>query len=314
MMKRKYGMLFCALFLAAIMLCGCGSAGSSTAVASGGQTEAGGKDTLSLPSYGTDGSAASVNHPAGEAKRIYSASLEMETTGFDEAAKGLAALVESCGGYFQSSSVSSLGTGYRNGQYTIRVPVDRFQSFLDQAGNLCHVTRQTSVCDDVSESYYDTQGRLATQKTKLERLRALLAKAEKMEDIITLENAISDTETQIESLSGTLQHYDALADDATVTMNLSEVYRLSNTEEPAAGFGGRFTEALSSGWKNFVGGIQSLLVALAYGWVWLVLLTVAAVAAALLFRNARRKKEKQVPTVQNGQTPTGSDEMQRPGK
>ena len=57
-----------------------------------------------------------------------------------------------------------------------------------------------------------------------------------MEDIITIESAISETEYQIESLSGTLRHYDALVDYATIHISLQEVYRLSNVEEPAESF------------------------------------------------------------------------------
>ena len=52
-----------------------------------------------------------------------------------------------------------------------------------------------------------------------------------MEDIITIESAISETEYEIERLSGTKRHYDALVDYATVTLELREVYRLSGTED-----------------------------------------------------------------------------------
>ena len=143
-----------------------------------------------------------------------------------------------------------------------------------------------TAAQDVSEDYYDTAGRLKTQQTKLERLQSLLAKAEKMEDIITIENAISDTEQQIDSLSGELQHYDALVNYSSVNLTLNEVYKLSNVEEPAAGFGGRVAEALSSGWKNFVNALENTLVALAYSWMWVV---IAAVIIVVVLRVRKRK-------------------------
>ena len=40
--------------------------------------------------------------------------------------------------------------------------------------------------------------------------------------------------------------------------------------------------AFASGWRGFVGALESLAVALAYGWVWLLLLA-AAVAVMLFF-------------------------------
>ena len=141
--------------------------------------------------------------------------------------------------------------------------------------------------EDVSEVYYDTAGRLKTQQVKLERLQALLEKAEDMEDIITIESAISETEQQIDDLSGTLQHYDAKVDYATVYVNLREVGRLSNVEEPATGFGAQLAAAFSSGWKHFVSGVQDLVIGLAYGWMWVL---AAVVLVALAVRKLKKKK------------------------
>ena len=114
-----------------------------------------------------------------------------------------------------------------------------------------------------------------------------------MEDIITIESAISETEQAIDSLSGTLQHYDALVDYATVNISLREVYKLSNVEEPATGFGSRLSAAFVSGWNNFISGMESLLVGLAYGWMWVLL--ALAVAAAAVARLRRRGKAFSLP-------------------
>lgn len=222
------------------------------------------------------------------AKRIYTADLELETTAFDQAAEDLETLVETCGGYFQSSSVSGGGSDYRYAYYTIRVPAEQYRTFLDQAGTLCHQLSIQEYTDDVTEAYYDVEGRLKTQQTKLSRLQELLERAETMEDIITIESAISDTEQAIEDLSGTLRGYDAQVAYSTVNLTLREVYRLSNGEEPAENFGGRLSGAFSAGWRGFLELLENLAVALAYGWVLLVLLAAAGTGVVLVLR--RRKK------------------------
>lgn len=310
-MKGRIGLLLCTAVLLTALLCGCGSSAGSTSAAMQ-DTAAGESVGESGVSYGTMDSeskqtsaASGEKAPGSEAKRIDTAEFEMETTGFDDAVGGLNRLTDSCGGYFESSSVSSRGDGYRYAQFVIRVPAEKFQAFMNQAGRLCHVIHQSSSCEDVSETYYDTQGRLATQRTKLERLQALLAKADKMEDIITLENAISQTEEQIESLSGTLQHYDAQVENSTVTISLQEVYRLSNTEEAATGFAGRFGTAFTAGWSRFVGGLQSLLVALAYGWVWVLLLAAGAAVAVRTVR--RRRRAHAASNGETGRKPSGPE-------
>lgn len=222
-----------------------------------------------------------------DAKMIYTADLSVETTAFDDAATGLRQLVEGMGGYFETASVYNYGGGYRSAYYTIRVPAEQFQNLLTQVGQLCHVVRQEEGQQNISEQYYDAESRLVTQQTKLERLQTLLSQAESMEDIITIESAISETELAIEQLTGTLRQYDSLVDYSTVNISLEEVYRLSNTEEAPQSFGGRLGTAFSEGWKAFTEGLENLAVALAYGWIWVILGAVIVVAAVRIVRRRR---------------------------
>ena len=221
---------------------------------------------------------------------IYTARMEVETTAFDTADADLRTLVEVLGGYFEQAAVHNYASGYRSGDYTVRIPADQFQAFLDRVGTICHVTYKEEGSENVSEAYYDAESRLVTQQTKLERLQALLAQAENMEDIITIESAISDTELEIEQLTGTLRHYDSLVDFSTVYITLQEVYQLSNVEEPATSFGSRVGTAFASGWRGFVSTLESLAVALAYGWVWLLLLAVIGAAAGRYFWKRHRRQ------------------------
>lgn len=296
-MKRKLAgllLLICLMMLSA----GCGaSSGTGAATSAPAMDEKAAMDAAPEDYGGMElSSTAQTDHAdrasdadrANEAKRIYTADLSMETTAFDDSAKGLAALVDELGGWMQSSSVDYGGSGYRYGKYTARIPQEKFDQFISRAGKLCHVVYSYSNVEDVSEAYYDTAGRLETQQTKLKRLQTLLSQAKDMEDLITVESAISDTEDQIESLSGDLKHYDSQIDYATVTLSLSEVYQLSNVEQPAAGFADRIAEALSSGTHAFVNFLQGALVLLAYAWVWALLIAAALTAGILLLRRKRK--------------------------
>ena len=121
------------------------------------------------------------------------------------------------------------------------------------------------------------------------RLQKLLSQAENMEDIITIESAISETEWNIEDLSGTLRHYDALVDFATINVHVSEVYKYSDTEELPENFGDRLSSAMSRGWHSFVNGMEDFAVALAYSWMWLILWAVIIAAAVVILRKIRRR-------------------------
>lgn len=307
-----------ALLLVLSLLTGCGGSGGDTAAAdnaAGEMTESTAQDAgggswgawpEESPAAPAEEGEAGGEDRLADAKMIYTGRMEVETTAFEDAAAGLERLVEELGGYFERAAVHDYG-GYRSADYTARVPAERFQDLLAQVGELCHVTYQEQDSDNVSEAYYDTESRLVTQQTKLERLQTLLAQSETMEDIITIESAISDTELAIEQLTGTLRHYDALVDFATVTISLQEVYQLSNVEEPATGFGQRLAAAFASGWHGFVSAMESFAVALAYGWVWVLALAVIAAAVLRLLWRRRHPKGKPQDTPRPPEKPGDKD-------
>lgn len=258
----------------------------------GGSESTGGADVPANP-YGPD------------VKMIYRAALELESTEFDTAAGDIETLVEQLGGYFEERSVRNYSSGYRYANYTVRVPADKFKSFLSQVGDLCHVVYQTQSAENITEQYYDTDSRLQTAKIKLERLQDLLAKADNMADIITLESAISDTEYQIESLSGTLRHYDALVGFSTINIDLKEVYRLTEVEDGPQTFGERFASAFKSGLSAFGETMENLAIWLAYHWLGLVVAVAVVVLVVKLIR--RKGKGFHLPRRKKGTPTDGSN-------
>lgn len=288
------------------LLSGCGGSGAADSMTTDTAVSESTMDAGDA-AYGGNGAAQAVEEPETtesgadrlqNAKMIYTADLSVETTAFDDAAAGLRQLVEGMGGYFETASVYNYGGGYRSAYYTIRVPADQFQNLLTQVGELCHVVRQEEGQQNISEQYYDAESRLVTQQTKLKRLQTLLSQAESMEDIITIESAISETELAIEQLTGTLRQYDSLVDYSTVNLSLEEVYRLSNTEEAPQSFGGRLGSAFADGWRAFTKGLEDLAVTLAYGWMWVILAVVIVVAAVRI----ARRRGKSLPWKKKGKT------------
>lgn len=229
-------------------------------------------------------------------KIIYTAQLELQTLEFDKALADIAAATNRVGGYFASTSTSGRGSGYRYADYTVKVPADQLDSFLTQIGEVCHVAYSSTSAEDISDTYYDTESRLKTAQTKLERLQELLAKANNMEDIITIESAISDTEWTIENLSGTLRGYDSLVAYSTVYLSLSEVYKLSGTDDAPVTFLQRIRTSFTRGLQSVGQFFENLVVWLAYSWFWLLIIVVIAAVAIRIIRKkkgiVRRFKKK----------------------
>ena len=244
-------------------------------------------------------------------KMIYRGYLYLESTEFDAAVAGLNQLVTQMGGYFESSELNNYSP-YRHAFYVVRVPSAKYQSFCSSVGDLAQLNSQRHTTENVSEAYYDIESRLVTQRTKLERLQELLAKADKMEDIITLESAIAETELQIEYLTGSLRKYDALVDYATVEVSLEEVYQLSEQEQPVVGFGAKLAEAFKTGTSCFVNDLESFALRFARNWVsrliWLAIWIVVIVLVIRWLRKGKkptfsRKKKAQAPPPPANDTP-----------
>ena len=112
-----------------------------------------------------------------------------------------------------------------------------------------------------------------------------------MEDIITIESAISDTELAIEQLTGSLRTYDSLIDYATVHINLSEVYKLRNTQEAPATFGERLGGAFKNGFADAVDFVEDLIIGLAGAWVLLIFLGAGVVVLVVVLKKEKAKRK-----------------------
>ena len=308
-MKRK---LFAVSLAALLLLAGCGGGSSGTPSASNapsGGAEgnywdvnigSGEADFMSAPDVpGEPGAPIETENQGGDiyqnprAKLIRRAEISIQTEQFDQSEEALKQLVASCEGYFESASIRGGGrrdaNASRSGDYVIRVPAGKYDQFLSSTGGLGYVTSKHESSEDVGERYYDTEARLKTQRTKQERLLALLEKAETMEDIITLENALSDVEYQIEQYSSELNRYDALVGFSTFNIYLNEVGRVTQEVGETASLGQRMAAGFQSSVRGLGEGFQEFLIWVSYNIFLLVILAAVAAAAVIVGRRELKR-------------------------
>jgi hypothetical protein len=304
-MKKAFSILLSLILLFSLTACGSAAMDSATAApmapgsANGAMKEEMGFDyavpdtpaEAPMPAPNVSGGSELVSSTLPEnVKMIYRGYLYLESTAFDTATAGLQELVSQMGGYFETSELNNYSP-YRSAFYVVRVPSAKYNEFCGKVGTLAQLNSQRHTSENVSEAYYDTESRLVTQRTKLDRLQELLAKADKMEDIITLESAIAETELAIERLTGTLRKYDALVDYATVEISLEEVYVLTEQEQPVIGFWPKLAEAFKTGTNRFVDDVENFALRFARNWISrLISLCIWVVIILLVVRFLRKKK------------------------
>lgn len=108
-----------------------------------------------------------------------------------------------------------------NETIVVRVPAPRFEQAMKDAAALGDELSRQVTAEDVSEQYRDLRIRLDNAEAVRERLEALLAKAEKVEEALLVEEQLTRITTAIEQMKGKLKVLDELIAFSTITVTLS---------------------------------------------------------------------------------------------
>ena len=238
-------------------------------------------------------------------KIIKNGSIQLETLEFDEGLGSIKQLVEKLGGYIESSDISGTSLRYpgdysqRYASFTARIPADKLNEATFQLGQLFNVLSQNESSSDITDTYYDTEGRLKSLRIQEERLLELLSKAEKLEDLITLESALADVRYQIESLTSQLNRYDNLVNYCTLSIYLQEVVKPTDIKPLPRTLGEKVAEAFAESLEGIVEIAEFILltvvsvgpVLLVYGGAFALLV----LGAFRISRMSRQRKNKNLP-------------------
>ena len=236
--------------------------------------------------YSGTGSTEAAASAVDSAKIIYTANLTLESKDYEAARSALDSALAEAGGYLESSSEYSSSGSSRSVSLTFRVPQANYQSFLEAVAAAGNVTYRSQQADDVTTQYMDVSARLSNLQAQRTRLQQLQAKAETLSDLLQIEDSLTEVQSQIESWQSQLDWYSDQVQQCTVYIDLNEVQTYTPADE---GFFSRIGTAFTSGWGNFVSGLQQLVVALASVWP-LAVLACAAVVLALAWRKKHPKK------------------------
>lgn len=297
-MKKRLLPLFLALLLS-LSACGSSSGGSDSSATAGNVSADNGWAEAAMDAADTAGGA-DFSAVRRNAKLILNADLSLETQDFEKSAADIEKMTAEAGGYIESSGTYG-DTGSRSANYTLRVPQEKFEQFYAQLGENMHVVSRSRSSEDVTEQYTDIETRLATLQTKHERLLSLLEKADKMEDIIALENALADCEYEIDSLTGSKRRYDDLVGFSTFYINLREVQTLTATAD-GTGFGAQLSQAAKTGARGLADVVRGTILGVVMFWP-AVILVIAGTAAGVILHRRRKAKRLAAWNAQMQQTP-----------
>ena len=240
-------------------------------------------------------------------KIIYSSEATVETTDFDGAQAQVQALMEQYGGWIESSSVT--GSKYynisrgrassRSAYFTLRVPCEHFDAIMNGLSAMGNVPFTHTYTENVTAQYYDTQARLTAYQTQEARLLEMMELAETVEDVITIEEKLTDLRYRIESLQSTLKNWDRRVSYSTIHLSVEEVQEYTPETVVKPSYGQKLWRAMKDGVTGFVAFMGELLIALVEALPALIVLGLAVWGIVRLVKRRRAKRRAKSSAVQN---------------
>lgn len=247
-----------------------GAGGISTGAAGTGSSAPAGPSTATSPNIVPSSLPAKVIKTGSASLQVGAGQLPATMANLSSDAAGL--------GGFVASSTQTTGSS-PSGDITLRVPVASFEVLVGDAQRLGKVTTLTTTGQDVTSQYVDLQARITSLQDARSQFEQILAKAQSIGDILSVESQIDNLQTQIEQLQGQLQVLDDQTTYSTLTVQVSEASKAAPAVAPKAPSG--LSKAWAHARHSFTHGVEAIVAAL--GGVAVFVLFVAALAVLVRF-------------------------------
>ena len=257
-MKRRFACVL-AFVLVVLLLTGCASSGYSLYPNDSARSDYNQKES---------GMETPPSEKGGETDEmvIKTAEISAETLRFDEDYEALKKKLSEYGGKIDSSDIGyrsrydyyyygGSGEKLRYAKLVLRVPEEKFESFLDEIRALLKVVSFSESRVDVTSEYVDVAARLQTMRTQQEALNEMMKSAKTVDEMLLVQNRLYDVIAEIEAYQARLNVIENRTSESTVTLTINEMVQYSEQEEKS--FGQRIGEAFGEGWTGLVEGLES---------------------------------------------------------
>lgn len=285
--RRRGALLAAGTLLAALALAGC-SAGDSGSDSAGTAAEApqGAQGALDKGSGAQEAGTAGAGAPdlrVDQRAIIYTGSMRVQVADVDAAAREVSAVVTRAGGFIGGDQRRSADAD-AVAELQLRVPAAKFAAVVEEVAKLGRQQSREINTQDVTEETVDLEARIVTQRARVDSARRLLARANSITDLVSLENELGRREADLASLEAKKRRLADLTALSTITVSLAGPAAKTSEEKAETGF----LVGLKGGWEAFVTSMTILLTVLGALLPWLVAFGVPLTVLLLVLRRRRR--------------------------
>ena len=256
----------------------------------------------------TDTESAAAENELNPEKLVYTASVELETKDFDAAVDQLNERLDEVGGIIQDEnfyddtpweyyygiydgSTTRKVSGYKRLVTTVRIPTANLDAFLNDIGGIGHVTSSSSYVSNITQEYYRTKSYLESYQNQLDVLLGMYEQCETIDEMIAVEQRISEVQAKINQLTTRISSYDRDVAYSTVTITMNEVTEYSDTprEQEEKSFGEKVIERVINSWHTMLDVLEHLLYFI-IDIMWL-LIIIGIILTLVIVINRKHKKK-----------------------
>ncbi|HEY3392318.1 MAG TPA: DUF4349 domain-containing protein [Lacipirellulaceae bacterium] len=220
---------------------------------------------------------------------IYEAEISLVVKDVSAVESQIAALLKEHQGYVAESSIDRKQGEELSGRWRVRIPVERFDAFLDGVAQLGVAESRKQTAQDVTEEFVDLEAQISNKKKLEERIVELVNnQSGEIKDVIEVERELGRVRGEIEQMEGRLRYLTNRTELTTVSIFAREVDDYVPPQAPS------FANQIQRAWANSLQSLQNFgqqaVVAAVYAFPWIIVLGVVLVPGLWYVRkrNSRR--------------------------
>jgi hypothetical protein len=227
-------------------------------------------------------------------KIIYNSNIVIEVDDYDLARENILNLIETNNAFIQNEdkNISSNGNlDYYTSHFIIRVPVDNFKVLNEKIEKIGQVQYSSSYATNVTYEYNDIEGIIAQLEIQKNRLLELYKQADKIAEIIEIENELARINTEISQNESILKNYDRKIEYSTVELSISEDVSQNSLVNPFNDIGKKIKSAFINSINAFMSTVVMLCIFIIKILPFIITLLIIFLIIRIILKKRNNKKQ-----------------------
>ena len=231
---------------------------------------------------------------------IYMVDMSIITEEYDKDYASIKMKLSKLGGYVYTeySSGTKGSDDLRYVSLVLKIPVENLDEFVNGVDKEMKVTSKRINVEDTTDQYYDIASRIDLLETRYRKMEEYLKTATEMQDIITIEEEMSNIIYQLENLKGEKKGIENKVRFSTVNITLNEAKSSAINAYDEKTIWDRMANGIFSTFNDMVDYMGDILVLFVSSLPVLGLIAVIAIIIIVIVKIiSRRKSKKQNATI-----------------